>query len=130
MASSTLMKVYTNVTIPGLFWESFGGTFLLDREVYLRPLTSVPQLSIQFGPDPTQSGPYPGRWVWDTHQSNSGAIGFTLTDPYGVENDTNKTFISGVLLGVAGAAFIGLVEEIIRPLARSRKNGKVSDRPT
>lgn len=88
--------------------------FTLEGEI------SAPQLSMLSGPGPTAISPHFYSWFFS--QSSTPALAFTITDLSGVENDSRKTFLSGIALGIAGAAVIGLAEELVRPLGRRKRS--------
>jgi hypothetical protein len=73
-----------------------------------------------FGPYPKPVNTGPFGWSWTSTRFLQ-PLAFTLTDTYGVENDNRNAFRSGILLGIAGAAFIAFAGEMVAPLARSKK---------
>lgn len=121
---------YASIKIPGLgvgFGSPNRGSKRnhLEQKIWISKTTTIPQLSMVFGPNPkpVNTGPY--GWSWDS--TNFGQpLEFTLTDPYGVENDNRNAFRSGILLGIAGAAFIAFAGEIVTPLTRAKKGTQES----
>ena len=74
------------------------------------------------GPGPRYTDPY--NYTWLSSGISAPALSFTMTDLAGVESDSRKTFLSGIALGIAGAALIGFAEELIRPLGERRRSGR------
>lgn len=115
---------YTSVEVPGvqLSQVALGA---LQLQFVIEGQIAAPQLSMLSGPGPKYVTPNFYTWIFS--QTSAPALVFTITDLSGVENDSRKTFLSGIALGIAGAAFIGLAEELVRPLSRRKKSHAKQD---
>jgi hypothetical protein len=72
------------------------------------------------GPNPTTSTGLEFQYrSWSWHIKRAGREeaqkAFSLTDASELQNDTSRVFYSGVAFGVAGAAFIALAEQLLKP---------------
>ena len=103
--------------LPGLGVAVDGRSFHLSQEFNLLSDISWWNLAMQYGPSPPSVSPG-STWQWNYNSSHVNEKVFTLTDPSGVQNDSRKIFLSGIVLGIAGAALIALAEELIRALGR------------
>jgi hypothetical protein len=103
--------------IPGVL---VAGPVTIFQEMDLQESSSPSQISLLAGHAPTVTAPF--EWSWKTTGGAARGVAFTLTDIAGVQSDSKKAFISGIFLGVAGAALIGLMEQLLRPLGSPGKD--------
>jgi hypothetical protein len=108
---------YANAAIPGVL---VAGPVTIFQEMDLQESSSPSQISLLAGHAPTVTAPF--EWSWKTTGGAARGVAFTLTDIAGVQSDSKKAFISGIFLGVAGAALIGLMEQLLRPLGSPGKD--------
>jgi len=87
---------------------------------FQNPLQSVQPVtgaySLQAGSLPTRTDPF--GWHWSGNQG--GLIQLTALDILNSQHAAYFGFISGVIFGVAGGAFVALLQEILGPIRRRR----------
>ena len=81
------------------------------------PLTA--ECSLQAGSLPTSSDPMGWHWA----ESYDGPIQLTAINISESQHETYLGFLSGVIFGVAGGAFVSLLQEALSPIRR-RKHGR------
>jgi hypothetical protein len=78
---------------------------------------NIANFSIQSDPHPVPFGS--GTWTWRTTHSPQ-VIELAAIDETETQRESNNAFYSGVLIGIAGGALIGLITELVVPLSRKR----------
>jgi hypothetical protein len=73
--------------------------------------------NIQTDPHPTRSTSR--SWTWETHDSPQ-VIEMAAINSSDTQRETKNAFLSGILFGIAGAALITLIAELVAPLNRRR----------
>lgn len=95
----------------------------LTRELTIGGFTgasNLDQYSIQAGPSPTTM--WPSTWEWDNVNPYTPTVIFGANLD-GIQNESNKVFIAGILFGIMGGAVIALIQELAAPVKRRRENG-------
>lgn len=122
---------YANAALPAVSVIAPDAT--IYQQMVLQGSISPSQISVLEGPSPMSNSAY--AWSWEAalgsvHQIASGRsvhqVAFTLTDIAGVESDSKKAFLSGILLGVAGGALVALIEQLLRPLGPSDEDSSAT----
>jgi hypothetical protein len=111
---------FTNAEIPGVLRGSVDAPLDFYQSLTVFGPTTLPVVSMLQGPNPTTSTGLEvlyRRWSWDktTRGGEVAQKAFSLTDVSELHKDTNHVFYSGILFGVAGAAFIAFVEQLLKP---------------
>jgi hypothetical protein len=124
---------YASAAIPTVTPYFDGGPrfpFHLTRSLYFdnplendRPLTA--EYSLQAGSLPTSSDPF--GWHWSS--SPPGPVQLTALNIPQSQHETYLGFLSGVIFGVAGGAFVSLLQETLAPLRRRRAKLNESESP-
>jgi hypothetical protein len=117
---------YASAAIPTIYVSNFGspiGNLYLTRSLYfenvlenVRPVTS--EYSLQAGPPFTSSDPFGWHWLGDSATQ----IQLTALNIPVSQHESYLGFVSGVLFGVAGGAFVSLLQETLSPLRRRTAN--------
>lgn len=131
---AVLRGPYLSAVIPAIVGGSDFGETQLERD-FVPPDTSSsgrPLSRAQFGLAPyalqgTQppTAVSPGSWTWRT--SGNGIklsdvpLSVSAVDLAGVQDENRRSFLAGVLFGVAGGALIAVVEELLTPVRRRRR---------
>jgi hypothetical protein len=122
---------YASAAVPTIDVNSLGSgpppTLNLVRGLYfenilesVQPVTS--QYSLEAGPPFTSSDPFGWHWLGDpTTQIQLTALNITVS-----QHEAFLGFVSGVLFGVAGGAFVSLVQETLSPLRRRQSSRSAS----
>jgi len=115
---------YASAAIPSVSVYGVQGSFHLTRSLYFEnpiedavPLTA--EYSLQAGSLPTSSDPMGWHWAG----SYDGPIQLTAINISESQHETYLGFLSGVIFGVAGGAFVSLLQEALSPIRR-RKHGR------
>jgi hypothetical protein len=115
---------YASASIPTVSPYFAGGpnfAFHLATSLYfenpgenVRPIAA--EYSLQAGSLPTSTDPY--GWHWSSNPT--GQIQLTALSIPQSQHETYLGFVSGVMFGVAGGAFVALLQELLTPLRRKR----------
>lgn len=62
----------------------------------------------------------PGYWVWSGAVSFDNGIRIAATDTSTTQSESYRTFVSGIVFGIAGGAFVALLQELLMPFSRRR----------
>jgi hypothetical protein len=115
---------YATAALPTVSAYPYGNarfTFNATRSLYFEnPLQSAQPItaeySLQAGSLPARTDPF--GWHWSDNQG--GLIQLTALNIPQSQHETYLGFISGVIFGVAGGAFVSLLQETLAPLRRPR----------
>jgi hypothetical protein len=83
---------------------------------------------IQSQPQPTYEDA--NTWIWNGGTQPAEPLGVAAFNVSNNQHDTYRGFLSGIALGVAGAALIGLVTELLLPWSRRRDVHHAAHQPT
>jgi hypothetical protein len=115
---------YASAAVPSVSVYGVDSSFHLTRSLYFEnpiedalPLTA--EYSLQAGSLPTSSDPTGWHWAG----SYDGPIQLTAINLSESQHETYLGFLSGVIFGVAGGAFVSLLQETLSPFRR-RKHGR------
>jgi hypothetical protein len=64
----------------------------------------------------------PDGWSWDN--TSGSTFDVTATNDPAVREDSYHGFLSGIVLGVAGAALVVVLQEVLSPLKSARSKRK------
>jgi hypothetical protein len=90
----------------------------------VRPIAA--EYSLQGGSLPTSTDPF--GWHWSSNPT--GQIQVTALSIPQSQHEAYLGFVSGVLFGVAGGAFVALIQELLTPLRRNRTKRKTRESPS
>lgn len=88
-----------------------------------QPITA--EYSLQAGALPTSTDPY--GWHWSGSQGG-GSVQVTAVDIPVSQHEAYLGFVSGVLFGVAGAAVVAILQEILEPIRLRRRTQRRAQR--
>ena len=119
---------YASASLPTVNVGAVGtsaGPFEVTRSLYFdnplqfaQPVTA--QYSLQAGSLPTATDPLGWHWSAD----GGGPIQVTALNIPQSQHESYLGFLSGVLFGIAGGAFVTFLQEMLEPARRLRKAGK------
>lgn len=63
---------------------------------------------------------YNTGWLWSQHPPSNVSLGVSAVNTTQTQHDNYQAFLSGIVFGVAGGAFVALIQEFVAPF-RTRK---------
>lgn len=125
---------YASASIPTVSPHFAGGPdfpFHLAASLYfenpsqdVRPIAA--EYSLQAGSLPTSTDQLGWHWSDDP----AGQIQLTALSIPQSQHETYLGFVSGVMFGIAGGAFVALLQELLTPLRRNRSRRQASESPS
>ena len=119
----SLNGAYLSAVFPPVLPYDVGRTsdYVISRTLNLGSLTAA-DYAVQSSDQPTSA--LPGGWQWSGRPPASEALQFSAVNSTQTQHDSYQSFLSGILFGIAGGAFVSLVLELLDPF-RSRRRDAV-----
>ena len=110
---------YLSAVFPPVLPYNVGRTsdYVISRTLNLGSLTAA-DYAVQSLEQPT--GAIPGGWQWSDRPPASEPLQFSAVNTTQTQHDSYQAFLSGILFGIAGGAFVSLVLELLDPFRTRR----------